>query len=99
MMVDGGKIPMYQNNDYEAILLAIRSSIRADYKNPRIARIRDTLSLSEAEVSEAVLEDIRGRGDIEILDGPYSWTFDQDGYMQDFKIPVKNTYYDNGEPR
>ncbi len=86
MMVDGGKIPMYQNTDREAILLAIRSSIRADYKNPRIARIRDTLSLSEIEISEALLMDVKDRSDVEILSGPCTWEFDGDGYMQDLEI-------------
>ncbi len=86
MMVDGGKIPMYQNTDREAILLAIRSSIRADYKNPRIARIRDTLSLSEIEISEALLMDVKDRSDVEILSGPCTWEFDGEGYMRDLEI-------------
>ena len=86
MMIDGGKIPMYQNNDREAILLAVRSCVRSDFGNPRIARIRDTLNLSEVEVSGALLRDIGEREDIEVLRGPYNWEFDSDGYMQDFEL-------------
>ncbi len=85
-MLNGAKIPLYQNNDLEALRLAVRTCTRCDYANPRIARIPDTLSLSEIEISEALLDDVRGRDDVEILTEPYEWTFDQDGFLEDFCI-------------
>lgn len=85
-MIDGGKIPMYQNNDFEALRLAIRTCNRIDYGNARVARIRDTLSLSEIEVSEALLPDIQGRSDVQILDGPYELSFDSQGFLQDLEV-------------
>ena len=80
-MLNGAKIPMYQNNDREALMVAVRTCNRADFSNPRIARIRDTLSLSEVEISEALLEDVKDRPDVEILEGPYDMEFDKDGYL------------------
>ena len=84
--VHGGKIPVYQNNDFLALRLAIRTCARADFLNPRVARIRDTLTLSEMEVSEAILPDIQGRDDVEILSGPFTDEVDKEGGMEDFKL-------------
>ena len=86
MMLSAGKIPVYQNTDYEALRLAIRTCTElSDYSQARIARIRDTLSLSEVEVSEALLPDVIGRDDVEILSEPYELEFDDDGNMKDFE--------------
>lgn len=86
MMLSAGKIPVYQNTDYEALRLAIRTCTKlSDYSQARIARIRDTLSLSEVEVSEALLPDVMGRNDVEILSEPYELEFDADGNMKDFE--------------
>ena len=86
MMLSAGKIPVNQNTDYEALRLAIRTCTKlSDYSQARIARIRDTLSLSEVEVSEALLPDVMGRDDVEILSEPYELEFDADGNMKDFE--------------
>lgn len=83
MMIDGAKIPMYQNNDYEALRVALRTCPRIDYNNARIVRIQDTLSLNEFEVSEPLLSSIRAIRDIEILSEPYEWRFDEEGFLED----------------
>lgn len=85
-MIDGGKIPVYQNNDFEALRLAIRTCTKIDYSKARIARIRDTLTLSEIEISEALIEDVKGRDDVEILTEPYELEFDKEGYLDDFHL-------------
>ena len=83
-MLNGAKIPLYQNNDRDALKVAIRTCNRTDFSSPRIARIRDTLSLSEMEISEALLSDVESRSDVEILSSPYELQFDEDGYLEDF---------------
>lgn len=83
--IHGGKIPLYQNSDKEAIRLAIRTCTRTDFHAPRIARIRDTLSLTELEISETLLNDVQDHPDVTILSEPYEWEFDEDGYMKDFE--------------
>lgn len=82
--IHGAKIPLYQNNDRDALRLAIRCCTGIDYTTPRVARIHDTLSLSELEISEALLPDVMGREDVEILSAPYELHFDGDGFLQDF---------------
>lgn len=85
LMIDGGKIPLYMNNDFEAIRLALKTCARIDYGKARIARIRDTLSLNEFEVSAALAEELKGLQDVEILSGPYDLKFDGDGFLEDFE--------------
>lgn len=85
MMIDGGKIPLYQNNDLEALKVALRTCPRIIYEKARIARIRDTLSLNEFEVSEALAEELRDTPGVEILSEPYELRFDGEGYLSDFE--------------
>ena len=85
-MIDGGKIPVYQNNDFEALRLAIRTCTKIDYSKARVARIRDTLALDEIEISESLIDDVKDRDDVEILTEPYELKFDKDGYLEDLDV-------------
>lgn len=79
--IQGCKMPMYANSDREAILLAVRSCNGIDFNRARIARIRDTQSLFEIEVSEPLYEELKNRDDIELVEGPHDFEFDRDGYF------------------
>lgn len=83
-MLNGAKIPMYQNSDYDAIRTAIRTCTKIDYAKARVVRILDTLSLNEFEVSESMLTELRDREDIDIISEPYGLQFDSNGNMEDF---------------
>lgn len=84
-MIDGAKIPLYQNNDYDALRVALRTCPRIDYGRARIVRIRDTLSLNEFEVSEAMLPELSKTEGVEILSAPYALEFDAEGFLSDFE--------------
>ena len=84
-MIDGAKIPMYQNTDYDAIRVAIRTCTKIDYSKARVVRIKDTLSLNEFEISESMLCEVSKILDIEILTEPYKLDFHDDGYLDDFE--------------
>ena len=77
--IQGCKIPMYANSEREAILLAIRTCNGIDFNRARIARIRDTQSLFEIEVSESLYEELKQRDDIQFVEGPYEMKFDENG--------------------
>ncbi|NLX97817.1 MAG: DUF362 domain-containing protein [Rhodopirellula sp.] len=77
-MINGGKIPLYMNSDREALSIAIRTCSGIDHGRLRLARIRNTLQMSEIEVSEALYEQIRHRPDVEYLEGPYAMRFDEE---------------------
>lgn len=80
-MLNGGRIPVYANNDKEALLLAIRTCVGIDFDNVKVVRIKNTLSMNEIEVSENYYDELKGRDDVEFLCKPYDIKFDEDGYM------------------
>ena len=79
--IQGCKMPLYMNNDREAIRLAIRTCNGIDFSRPKVARIHTTLDLFEIEVSEALYEELRDRKDIEYIEGPYDLPFDREGFL------------------
>ena len=85
-MISGGKIPVYQNNDFEALRLAIRTCTKIDYSKARVARVRDTLTLNEIEISESLIPDIKDRDDVEIISEPYELKFDEEGDLEDLDV-------------
>lgn len=68
-------------NDRDAIKAAIKTCNILDYTQCKMIRIRDTLHLGTIEISEALLEEARSNPRIEILEGPYEWEFDEEGYL------------------
>ena len=52
---NGMKIPVIMDTEEEAIRAALQTCIGIDISNPRIVKIKDTLHLSEIEVSENML--------------------------------------------
>lgn len=77
----GGRIPMYLNNDREALLIAIKTCNGVDYNKIKIARIKNTSELYEIEVSLGLYEEIKEHPEIELVNGPYELEFDKEGFM------------------
>ena len=53
--INGMKVPVMAENEEEAIRAALQTCVGTDMNNPKIVRIKDTLHLSEIEVSENML--------------------------------------------
>ncbi|MDB4866413.1 MAG: hypothetical protein JWR03_746 [Cohnella sp.] len=68
-------------NDRDAIKAAIKTSNILDYTKVKLTRIRNTLHLGTMEISETLLDEARRHPDIEIIEGPYAWTFDEEGFL------------------
>ncbi|MEF2244314.1 MULTISPECIES: lactate racemase domain-containing protein [unclassified Paenibacillus] len=68
-------------DDRDAIKAAVKTCNILDYTTCRLARIRDTLHLGTIEISEALLEEAKKNPKIEIVEGPYEWEFDEEGYL------------------
>ena len=81
--IQGGKIPMYMNNDRDALAVAILSCGNIGTEHLTIARIRNTLSLDRIEVSQGLYEKLRGNTEIESLSEYYDLEFDQEGNLCD----------------
>ena len=78
-----GRIPMYVNNDREALLVAIRTCNNIDFNKAKIVRIKSTLNMSEIKVSPAYWECIKDYDDIERIGEFKEMQFDDEGYLID----------------
>lgn len=81
-MLSRGQIPTYVENDRDAVLTAIRTCVETDFDHPRVARIKNTLHMSEILVSEALYQDIEDREDVVLLSGPKEMRFDDHGFLR-----------------
>lgn len=80
--LDGAAIPIVMNDDHDAIALAVKTVVRVKPADCRIVRIRNTLHLSEIEVSEAMLAEVRARPErFEVLGEPRALAFDAQGNL------------------
>ena len=79
-------IPMYVANDQEAIETAMGSVGLISPDKSKIVRIKNTLKLEIAEISEAYAKELRKRTDIEIIEEPSSIKFNSANNL----MPIKN---------
>ena len=68
--LDGALLPIPMKTELDAICLAIKTVPRVKSEDVRLVRIRDTLSLSEIEVSVALLAEVQAHANLEILGEP-----------------------------
>ena len=80
-----GKIPMVLEDDKLAIQAALKTLTQVDREHIRMVYLKNTLSLETIMVSEALLEQVRGRDDMEILEQPHPLSFDSEGRLLDLK--------------
>lgn len=80
--VIGGRIPMIMESDFDALRAGIKTVPDVDYSNLRIVRIKNTLNLSEMEISEALLEEARMNPSVKIKDtSSFKWSFDSNNNL------------------
>jgi hypothetical protein len=74
-------IPAHYDTDREVIDNALPTTGLAEPENSRVVQIPDTLRLGEVLVSEAFLNEVESRDDLEIISGPDEMDFDADGNL------------------
>jgi hypothetical protein len=75
------KVPIHFESDRECVVRALESLAIDDTRRAKVARITDTLSLERLRASEAYLEEIRGRSDLEIVGDCVEPQFDAAGNL------------------
>jgi len=80
-MIHSARMPMYTENDRDALLLAIRTCTDIDYDRVKVVRIKNTMCMEEIEVSESYYDELKDNPEIEILSEPYEIPFDEEGFM------------------
>jgi len=73
------KIPLIMESDKDAMALCIRTCNGIDREKVRIIRIKDTLTLSEFEVSESLLPELPEN--MQVVSAPYELPFDENGNL------------------
>src|SRR6266576_200952 len=82
------KIPIHFDTDREAIRMALASLALPDARAARIVRIRDTLSLADLEVSEAMAEEVTRRSNLTATSDRAEMQFDSDGNLNSMTWPL-----------
>jgi hypothetical protein len=75
------KIATTLPNDREAIQAAIKTSNILDFTKVKMVRIKNTLELSEIEISEELLDYIAKHPNMEQISDLYEFTFDEKGNL------------------
>ena len=81
--LERGKIPVVAETDRGAFEMALRSCGHLPEERERIVRILDTLHLEEVYVSPAILSELSGREEIDVL-GAGPALFDESGRLTPF---------------
>ena len=79
-----GKIPMVLEDDKLALQAALKTLTQIDKNHIRMLYTKNTRSLETIMVSEALLDQVRDRDDMEILEEPRDFHFDENGTLLDF---------------
>lgn len=78
------KLPAVMPNDRNAMQFAMRTATDCDWeKGPRIVWLKNTLSLSEFYISEALREDAEKLENVEIVSGSLEVVFDEEGAVKE----------------
>jgi hypothetical protein len=75
--LEKGAVPMYFENDRQAIEVALDSIGLTSSQKSKVVRIKNTLRLDIVGVSEAYLDELHQRNDVEILGDPEPMQFDR----------------------
>lgn len=74
------KLPPVMPSDRTAMQFALRTATDTDWKKgAKIVWLKNTLSLSEFWISEALIPDAKARSDVQIISGPKDVVFDENG--------------------
>jgi hypothetical protein len=75
MTPEKGRIPLAMKTDKEAVEAALTTIGAVDPEAARVVHIKNTLEIAELDISEALLEEIKGREDLKLMEelGPLSF--------------------------
>jgi len=75
------KIPMTLASDREAIAAAIQTCVCVEPGQHKVIRIKNTLEISELEISETLLAEVEKKDGLEILGQSFEMNFDSKGNL------------------
>jgi hypothetical protein len=78
-----GRLPLLMDSDKLAIQAALKTCLVIDQSKAKVARIANTLHITEMLISEAMLKEAKEHSGIEILGDAQPWVFDEKGDLTD----------------
>jgi hypothetical protein len=78
------RVPMFLENDRQAVETAIQSVGLIQPDQLKIIRIKNTMAMGEVDVSAAYREEFAGRADLKIIADDWSLQFDGEGNLTPF---------------
>ncbi len=80
-LTGGVKIPVTLENDRQVMQACLKTCNLMDYRDAKVVRIKNTLSLEEIEVSENMMATVENNPNLEVVGTPYQLEFDRDGNL------------------
>jgi hypothetical protein len=81
MTPEKARVPIALKTDKEAVTTALTTVGPVDPWEARVIRIKNTLEMEELQVSEALMDELKGRSDITIIGGLEEMPFDAEGNL------------------
>ncbi|HMR34375.1 MAG TPA: hypothetical protein PKA13_17385 [Geminicoccaceae bacterium] len=75
----GARLPVILANDRDALMGALQTCFGKSPEQAKVVRIRDTKHLEKIAVSQAVLDEVAGSSEFEVLGQPEPLRFDDEG--------------------
>ena len=85
-VTNSGRVGLIMDSDKLAIQAALKTCNVIDQSKVRMARIANTLHITEMFVSESMLDEARKHENIEILNDAEPWVFDENGDLTDIGV-------------
>ena len=79
------KVPLTVEYDRLAVQVCLKTCNNIDATSPRIVYIEDTAHLEDIYVSENYMEECKADGNMNIVEGPLCWEFDEAGNLLGFQ--------------
>jgi hypothetical protein len=81
MTPEKARIPIALETDREAIATALTTVGPIEAWEARVIRIKNTLEMEELQISEALMDEIKGRQDVMVMGGLEEMAFDGSGNL------------------
>jgi hypothetical protein len=81
MSPEKGRVPIALKTDREAFEAALTTIGAIDPKDARVVHIKNTLEIAELDISESLLEDMKGRKDLELIEELGPMSFNNEGNL------------------
>ena len=89
MTPEKGRIPIALKTDREAFEAALNTIGAIDPTEARVVHIKNTLEIAELDISEALLKEVKGRKELELMEELGAMSFESEGNLRPVLFQTK----------